>query len=50
MPCFHFTVIALIYIYVNYYHKNRKGLASIFTNSIFQFNRNLQILIQKKSR
>ena len=41
--------ISLIYLYINHYNKHRKGLASIFTNSLFQLNRNLQILIQKKS-
>ncbi len=44
-----FAVIILIYTLINNYHKNRKGLASIFTNSLFQLNRNLQILLQKKS-
>ena len=44
-----FVLITLIYLYINHYHKHRKGLASIFTNSLFQLNRNLQILIQKKS-
>ena len=44
-----FALITLIYLYINHYHKHRKGLASIFTNSLFQLNRNLQILIQKKS-
>ena len=44
-----FVLIVLIYSYINYYHKERKGLASIFTNSLFQLNRNLQILLQKKS-
>ena len=46
---FAFSVITLIYIYVNYYHKNRKGFASIFANALFQLNRNLQILIQNKN-
>lgn len=40
--------ITIIYLYIDHYHKNRKGLASIFANSIFQLNRNLQILIQRK--
>ncbi len=44
-----FLVIILIYAYIHHYHKNRKGLASIFTNSLFQLNRNLQILIQNKN-
>ncbi|MFY9152450.1 MAG: amino acid permease [Prolixibacteraceae bacterium] len=43
-----FTFIILIYLYIDYYHRNRKGLASIFANALFQLNRNLQILIQKK--
>ena len=43
-----FAFIILIYLYINYYHSNRKGLASIFANTLFQLNRNLQILIQKK--
>ena len=44
-----FLVIILIYAYIHHYHKHRKGLASIFTNSLFQLNRNLQILIQNKN-
>jgi len=43
-----FALISLIYIYVDHYHKDRKGFAFIFLNAIFQLNRNLQILIQKK--
>ncbi len=44
-----FGLISVIYLYINYYHKNRKGFASIFANSIFQLNRNMQVLIQKKN-
>lgn len=43
-----FGLIAAIYIYVDHYHKSRKGFASIFANSLFQLNRNLQVMIQKK--
>jgi amino acid transporter len=43
-----FAVILLIYLYVDHYHKNRKGFAFIFLNAIFQLNRNLQVMIQKK--
>jgi len=43
-----FVFITLIYLYVDHYHKNRKGFASIFANSLFQLNRNLQVMIQKK--
>jgi amino acid transporter len=43
-----FGLIAAIYLYVDYYHKSRKGFASIFANALFQLNRNLQVMIQKK--
>ena len=43
-----FVVIILIYLYIDNYHKSRKGFASIFTNAIFQLNRKLQLLIQQK--
>ncbi len=43
-----FMLMMIIYLYINSYHKNRKGLASIFTNSIFQLNKNLQVYLQKK--
>jgi amino acid transporter len=43
-----FLIIALIYIYIDHYHKYRKGFASIFANAVFQLNRNLQVMIQKK--
>jgi amino acid transporter len=44
---FAFSIMILLYIYINYFHKNRKGLSSIFTNTIFQVNRNLQLYLQK---
>ncbi len=44
-----FGLISVIYLYINHYHKNRKGFASIFANSLFQLNRNMQVLIQKKN-
>ncbi len=40
--------ISGIYLYINHYHQSRKGFASIFANALFQLNKNLQILIQKK--
>ncbi len=43
------VVMILLYIYINSYHKGRKGLVSIFANAIFQINRNLQVYLQKKS-
>jgi hypothetical protein len=41
------VLMTLIYLYINYYHKTRKGLEAIFANTIFQLNRNLQVYIQK---
>ena len=45
-----FGAIILLYLFINYFHKGRKGLASIFSNSLFQLNRNLQVMMQKKSQ
>jgi hypothetical protein len=42
-------LMTLIYLYINSYHKKRKGFTSIFANTIFQLNRNLQIYLQKQS-
>lgn len=40
--------ITAIYLYVDNYHKSRQGFASIFANALFQLNKNLQVMIQKK--
>lgn len=40
-------LVILIYSYINHYHKNRKGLESLFANTLFQINRNLQVYLQK---
>jgi len=37
-----------LYFYVDNIHKNRKGLATIFANTIFQLNRKLQLYLQKE--
>ncbi len=42
-------LMTLIYLYINNYHKKRKGLEAIFANTIFQLNRNLQVYLQKTS-
>jgi len=42
-------IMILIYLYISNYHKSREGLESIFTNSIFQLNRRLQVSLQKSS-
>lgn len=44
------VVMTLIYLYINHYHKYRKGLASIFANALFQLNRDLQIILQKRRK
>ncbi len=43
-------LMILIYLVTNYFHRNRKGLEAIFTNSLFQINRNLQVYLQKTSK
>jgi amino acid transporter len=45
-------LIILLYVYISRYHKNRKGLVSIFTNALMQLNRSLQVYLQqsRKSR
>jgi amino acid transporter len=45
-----FTAVVLmiiLYLYIDSYHKNRRGLQGIFANAIFQINRNLQVFLQK---
>jgi hypothetical protein len=46
------VIMVLLYLFINNFHKKRKGLVSIFTNALFQLNRNLQVYIQqtRKSR
>ena len=43
-------IMVLLYIYINNYHKSRKGLESIFTNALFQLNRSLQVYLQQTSK
>lgn len=43
-------IMVLLYLYISNYHKTRKGMESIFANTIFQLNRNLQVYLQKSSR
>ena len=45
-----FVLMTGLYIYINRTHRYRKGFASLFSNAIFQLNRNLQVLLQRKSR
>ncbi len=43
-----FIVMTLMYLYINAYHKNRRGFEGIYANAIYQLSRNLQVFIQKK--
>ncbi len=43
------TIMTLVYLYIDNYHKERQGLESLFANSIFQLNRNLQVYLQRSS-
>ncbi|HRY33374.1 MAG TPA: amino acid permease [Bacteroidales bacterium] len=42
-----FGLMILLHIYINAIHKDRKGISSVFMNTIFQVNRNLQLFLQK---
>jgi len=43
-------LMALTYLYINYYHKDRTGLASIFLNALYQLNRNVHVFLQKAGK
>jgi amino acid transporter len=42
------AALILIYLGISSYHKDRRGLESIFSNAIFQLSRNIQIYLQKR--
>ena len=42
-----FIAIALIYLFVQRYNKDGKGLVNIFKGALFQLNRRLQVFMQK---
>lgn len=44
------VIMALLYLYINRLHKDRKGLVAIFTNALFQLNRSLQVYLQQSSK
>jgi len=44
------VLMTLIYLYINRYHKHRNGLESIFLNSLYQLNRNMQVFLQKAGK
>lgn len=44
------VIMVLVYLLVNSYHRQRKGLVAIFTNALFQLNRSLQVYLQQTRR
>ncbi len=40
-------LMIVIYSFIKHYHRNRQGLESLFANTLFQINRNLQVYLQK---
>lgn len=40
------VAMVVIYLMINHYHRDRKGLEIIFINAIFQLNRRLQVYLQ----
>ncbi|MDR2234235.1 MAG: amino acid permease, partial [Tannerella sp.] len=45
---FAYVVIILIYIFIEHYNKDSKGLVNIFKGALFQLNRHLQVYMQKQ--
>jgi amino acid transporter len=43
-------LLILVYLLISSYHKDRKGVENIFSNSILQINRGLQVYLQKKGK
>jgi amino acid transporter len=44
---FSYLVIITIYLFVEHYNKDQKGLVNIFKGALFQLNRQLQVYMQK---
>jgi len=42
--------IVIIYLSINYYHKERKGLETIFQGALFQINRSIQVYLQRTKK
>ena len=40
-------IMIILYFYIKMYHRDRHGLESLFANTLFQINRNLQVYLQK---
>ncbi|HPR61569.1 MAG TPA: amino acid permease, partial [Prolixibacteraceae bacterium] len=45
-----FLVMAVLYIYLSYKNKERKGFEALFANTVFQLNRNLHMFVQKQQK
>jgi amino acid transporter len=45
-----FVVMTVLYLYVTYTNKDRKGFQAIFANSVFQLNRKLHVFVQKQRK
>lgn len=44
------SAMVVLYMIISYFHKDRGGMQAIFKGAVFQFSRNIQIFIQKKSK
>jgi hypothetical protein len=42
-----YAVLAVIYLYVEHYNKDQKGLMDIFGGALFQLNRRMRVFMQK---
>lgn len=40
-------LMAVVYSYISFYHRERDGLESLFANALFQINRNIQVYLQR---
>jgi amino acid transporter len=40
-------LMIVLYTFIKHYHRNRQGLESLFANTLFQINRNLQVYLQR---
>jgi amino acid transporter len=40
-------LMIVLYTIIKHYHRNRQGLESLFANTLFQINRNLQVYLQR---
>lgn len=44
------AIMVLLYLYVDHYHRDRKGLETLFKGALFQLNRNLHVFLQKSKK